>query len=147
MIKDQLMVDLKEAMKSKKSLKKSVITMLRAAIKQVEVDKRVELNDEEVIEIISTQLKQKRNVIEEFKKGNREDLVEETLKEIEVLEKYMPEQLSLEELESIVNNAVEELNASSMKDMGKVMGYVNPKVKGRADGKTVSEIVKKILNK
>ncbi len=147
MIKDQLMVDLKEAMKSKDSLTKSVITMLRAAIKQVEVDKRVELGDEEVIEIISTQLKQKRNVIEEFKKGNREDLVEETLKEIKVLEKYMPEQLSIEELESIINDAVEELNASSMKDMGKVMGFVNPKVKGKADGKTVSEIVKKILNK
>jgi len=145
-IKDQLMVDLKEAMKQKQKLRKSVITMLRAAIKQVEVDKRVELSDEEVIDIIATQVKQKRSVIDEFLKGGREDLADEARAEISVLEKYLPEQLSEDELKTLISGVISEVNATSMKDMGKVMGIVNPQVKGRADGKTVSQIVKGFLN-
>lgn len=145
-IKDQLMADLKDAMKQKQGLRKSVITMLRAAVKQIEVDQRKELTDEEVIDVIVTQVKQKRSVIDEFLKGDREDLAEEAKEEIAVLEKYLPEQLSEEELKTIISDVISETGASSMKDMGKVMGIVNPKVKGRADGKTVSQIVKSFLN-
>lgn len=145
-IKEQLMVDLKEAMKQKQGLRKSVITMLRAAIKQIEVDQRKELNDDEVIDIVATQVKQKRSVIDEFLKGGRDDLADEAKEEIAVLEKYLPEQLSEEELKAIISEVITEVGAASMKDMGKVMGMVNPKVKGRADGKTVSQIVKSFLN-
>lgn len=145
-IKEQLMVDLKEAMKQKQKLRKSVITMLKAAIKQVEIDQRVELTNDQVIDIVATQVKQKRSVIEEFLKGGREDLAEEAKEEIAVLEKYLPEQLTVDELKVIISDAIAETNASTMKDMGKVMGMVNPKVKGRADGKTVSQIVKDFLN-
>ncbi len=145
-IKNELMVDLKEAMKQKQTLRKSVITMLRAAVKQVEIDKRIELNDDDIIDIIATQIKQKRGAIEEFLKGNRKDLADEADEEIVILERYLPEQLTVEELNEIISKAVSEIGASSMKDMGKVMGMVNPQVKGRADGKTVSQIVKGFLN-
>jgi len=120
--------------------------MLRAAIKQVEVDKRVELSDEEVIDIIATQVKQKRSVIDEFLKGGREDLADEAREEISELEKYLPEQLSEDDLKTLIAGVISEVGATSMKDMGKVMGIVNPQVKGRADGKTVSQIVKGFLN-
>lgn len=144
-IKDQLMVDLKEAMKSKQQLRKSVITMLRAAVKQVEIDKRVELSDEEVLDIVVMQVKQKRSVIEEFIKGDRQDLADEAKEEIAVLQNYLPEQLSEEEVKAIIADVIAEVGATTMKDMGKVMGQVTPKVKGRADGKTVSQIVKDFL--
>ena len=145
-IKKCLMADLKTAMKNKDSLLKSVITMLRAEIKQIEVDKRIELSDEDVIDIIAKQIKSKQSAIEDFRSGDREDLAEEALAEIDLLMKYLPEQLSQEELESIIKAVVEEVGATTMKDMGKVMGIVNPKVKGKADGKTVSTIVKSLLN-
>ena len=145
-IKKCLMADLKTAMKNKDSLLKSVITMLRADIKQIEVDKRIELADEDVIDIIAKQIKAKQSAIEDFRNGNREDLAEEALAEIELLKKYLPEQLSHEELETIIKAVVEEVGATTMKDMGKVMGLVNPQVKGKADGKAVSTIVKSLLN-
>lgn len=145
-IRDQLMVDLKDAMKQKQVLRKSVITMLRAAIKQIEVDERRELSDDEVMDVVVTQVKQKRSVIDEFLKGDREDLADEAKAEIAVLEKYLPEQLSMEELKAIILDVISETGAETMRDMGKVMGIVNPKVKGKADGKTVSQIVKDNLN-
>jgi uncharacterized protein YqeY len=144
-IKEQLMIDLKDAMKQKAKLRKSVITMLRAAIKQIEIDKRIELTDEEVIDVIATQVKQKRSVIDEFLKGGREDLADEAKEEIAVLVKYLPQQLTEEEIKTIVSDVIAEVGATSMKDMGKVMGQVNSKTKGRADGKTVSQIVKDFL--
>ena len=145
-IRDQLMVDLKDAMKQKQVLRKSVITMLRAAVKQIEVDERRELSDAEVIDVVVTQVKQKRSVIDEFLKGDREDLANEAKAEIAVLEKYLPEQLSMDELKAIIAEVISEVGATTMKDMGKVMGIVNPKIKGKADGKTVSQIVKDYLN-
>jgi len=145
-IKELLMADLKDAMKQKQVLRKSVITMLRAAVKQIEVDQRRELSDDEVIDVVVTQVKQKRSVIDEFLKGDREDLANEAKAEIAVLEKYLPEQLSMDELKAIIADAISEIGATTMKDMGKVMGMVNPKIKGKADGKTVSQIVKDYLN-
>lgn len=145
-LKDQLMIDLKTAMKEKNAVEKSAITMLRAAIKQVEVDKRIELEDQDVIEIVAKQVKQKRAAIEEFSKADRQDLVDEAEAEIGFLSKYLPEPFTTEEVANIISEAIASTGASSPKDMGKVMGIVNPKVKGRADGKAVSDMVKEMLN-
>jgi uncharacterized protein YqeY len=145
-LKQRLMEDLKTSMKTKDKTKKNAITLIRSAIKQQEVDQRVELQDDDIIDIISKQIKQKRNSIEDFKKGNREDLIELTNQEISILETYMPVQLSEEELENIVKKAIEETNAESKKDIGKVMSKVMPQIKGRADGSKVNKIVMKYLN-
>ncbi|MCT4632874.1 MAG: GatB/YqeY domain-containing protein [Firmicutes bacterium] len=144
-IKDRLIADLKVAMKEKDALKKSTITMLRAAVKQQEVDNRVELSDEEILDIVSKQVKQKRGAIEEFQKGDRMDLVEEAQNEIEVLMNYLPEQMSEEELLEVVKSVVAEVGASSPKEMGKVMGALMPKIKGKADSKLASKYVKDLL--
>jgi uncharacterized protein YqeY len=145
-LKEKLMEDLKDSMKSKDVIKKNTITMVRAAIKQKEVDERIELSDEAVLDIISKQLKEKRSAIEDFRRGNRQDLVELTEKEINILLQYLPKQLSEEELEKILIEIIQEINATSMKDIGKIMKVVMPKVKGRADGNMVNNIAKKILN-
>ncbi|CAG7590858.1 GatB/YqeY domain-containing protein [Peptoniphilus senegalensis] len=145
-LKERLMADLKEAMKSKDKLRKDVITMVRAAIKQKEVDERVELDDSDIENIISKQLKEKKASIEEFKKGNRQDLVDQTNDEIEILLKYLPEQLSDEELKEIIKKVIDENEITSMKDIGKLMKNVMPLIKGKADGKQVNVIAKELLN-
>ena len=145
-LKERLMADLKEAMKSKDKLRKDVITMVRAAIKQKEVDERVELDDADIENIISKQLKEKKSSIEEFKKGNRQDLVDQTNAEIEILLKYLPEQLSDEELKEIIKKVIDENEITSMKDIGKLMKNVMPLIKGKADGKQVNLIAKELLN-
>ncbi len=139
------MADLKESMKNKDSIRKSVITMIRAAIKQKEVDERVELTEDDILDIISKQQKQRKDALAEFEKAQREDLIEQTKQEIEIIASYLPKQLTDEELEIIVRDAIQELNAQSMKDMGKIMGKVNEVAKGRADGKRINEMVKKLL--
>ena len=144
-LKDLLMDDLKVAMREKDTIRKSVVTMLRAAVKQIEVDQRIELDDEAIIDIIAKQIKQKNNAIVEFKNGERQDLVDLTEKEIEILMTYLPEQLSEEEVYQLVADAIHSTGATSMKDMGKVMGIVTNATKGKADGKLISELVKKAL--
>lgn len=144
-LKDKLMADLKTAMKNKDKVRKDTITLIRAAIKQREVDERIDLSDEQVEEIISKQLKEKKGAIEEFAKGNRSDLIEATEKEIDILLDYLPEQLSEDEIRDIVENTIKECGISSKKDMGILMKTVMPKLKGRADGKTVSSIAQNIL--
>lgn len=141
-LKQKLQEDLKSSMKNKDTVRKSVVTLIRASIKQYEVDNRVELDDEGIIDIISKQMKQRRDSLEEFAKANRQDLVSETESEIEVLKEYLPQQLSEEELNKIVKETISELRATSMKDMGKIMSAMMPKVKGRADGKQINELVK-----
>ncbi len=145
-LKKRLMEDLKTSMKNKDKIKKNAITLIRSSIKQQEVDTRKDLNDEDIIEIMSKQIKQKKNSIEDFRKGNREDLIELTKEEISILENYMPEQLSDDELEDIVKTAIEETKAETRRDIGKVMSQVMPLVKGRADGNQVNKIVMKYLN-
>ena len=145
-LKDKLMEDLKSSMKNKDTIRKNTITMVRSSIKQIEVDKRLELADEEVLDIISKQVKEKRSAIEEFKKGSRDDLVNQTENEIEILLEYLPKQLSEEEVEEIVKETINEINATSMKDIGMIMKAVMPKIKGRSDGNVVNKVVKKILN-
>lgn len=147
LIKDQLMENLKVAMREKNVVQKNTITMLRSAIKQVEVDQRVDLEDEGVIEIIAKQIKQKRSAIEEFEKASREDLVDEAHQEIKVLEAYLPEQLSEEALKAIIAEAITETGATTPKEMGKVITIVSGKTTGRADGKHIATLVKELLSK
>lgn len=144
-LKQKLQEDLKTSMKNKDTLRKSVITLIRSSIKQVEVDKRIELNDDDIIDIISKQLKQRNDSLEQFLDAGREDLVEETRSEIEVLKEYLPQQLSEEELNEIVKQTISEVRATSMKDMGKIMSVIKPKTKGRADGKLINKLVKENL--
>lgn len=144
-LKKKLMEDLKASMKNKDIIRKNTITMIRAAIKQKEVDERIELDDEGILEIISKQLKEKKNAVEDFKNGQRQDLVEQTEKEMEILLEYLPKQLSEEEIKEIVMETIKEVNTSSIKDIGLVMKSVMPKVKGKADGNTVNRIVRQIL--
>ena len=146
-IKDKLMADLKDAMKSHNKLRKDVITLIRSAIKQREVDERIELTDEDILTIISKQLKEKKSSIEDFKKGNREDLVKQTEDEMEILLEYLPKQLSQEDLKEIVKDAIDKENISSMKDIGKLMKAVMPQVKGKADGNAVNKIARELLKK
>ena len=145
-LKERLMADLKTAMKEKDKLRKDVITMVRASVKQKEVDERVELEDADIENIISKQLKEKKASLEEFKKGKREELVEKTNDEIEILLEYLPEQLSDEELKEIIKKVIDENNITSMKDIGLLMKNVMPLVKGKADGKQVNVIAKELLN-
>lgn len=144
-LKDRLTNDLKESMKKKELVRKSVITLIRADIKQYEVDNRVELDDEKILTLIAKQMKQRKDALEEFKKADRTDLIEQTNEEIQILSLYLPEQLGDDELEEIVRKVVDEVGATSMKDMGKIMGKAMPLVNGRADGKRINEMVKKIL--
>ena len=145
-LKETLMQDLKTAMKNKDKRTKDTITMVRAAIKQKEVDDHVELNDDDVIQIIAKEIKERRGSIEEFQKAGRDDLIDSTKAEIDVLLNYMPEQLSEEELEAIIRKVMEENNITEKKQMGLLMKSIMPKVQGRADGKAVNAIVNRILN-
>ena len=144
-LKEQLTADMKEAMKNKEKERLAVIRMVRGAIRQQEIDGQKELGEEDVIEVISKEVKMRRDSIEEFQKGGREDLVEKTQAEIDVLLPYLPAQLSEDEVRELVKAAVEQTGAATPKDMGKVMGVLMPKVKGRADGKMVNTIVKSFL--
>lgn len=145
-LKERLLEDMKEAMKSKNKQKLSVIRMARAAIKNVEIDKRKDLEDNEVIEVLAKEVKQRRDSIKEYEKAGKEDIVVDLNKEIEILSDYLPEQLTEDELEVLVNESIEELGASSMADMGKVMGTIMPRVKGRADGNIVNTLVRQKLS-
>ncbi|HCO18193.1 GatB/YqeY domain-containing protein [Gudongella oleilytica] len=145
-LKDKLMEEFKSSMRNKDTIRKNTVTMVRAAIKQREVDERIELGDEEVLEIISKQLKEKKMAIEEFRKGNRQDLVDLTEAEMSILLEYLPKQLSEEEVEQIVRETIDEIGATSLKEIGTIMKTVMPKVKGRADGNMINQAVRKILN-
>ena len=144
-LKDRLTDDLKETMKNKEQVRKSVVTLIRAGIKQCEVDTRQELTDEDIISLISKQLKQRKDALVDFEKANRTDLIEQTNQEIAILENYLPEQLDDVELKEIITKVVEEVGATSMKDMGKVMAKTISLVQGRADGKRINAMVKQIL--
>jgi len=144
-LKEQLTADMKDAMKNKEKERLAVIRMVRGAIRQQEIDGQKELGEEDVIAVISKEVKMRRDSIEEFQKGGREDLVEKTQAEIDVLLPYLPAQLSEDEVRELVKAAVEQTGAATPKDMGKVMGVLMPKVKGRADGKMVNTIVKSFL--
>lgn len=146
-LKERLQEDWKQALKSKEKSKTQTISMARAAVLLVEKTDGIKLDDEQVIDVLAREVKQRRESILEFEKGNRQDLVDMANEEIEILLGYLPQQLSEEEISEIVRQAVDEVGANSMKDMGKVMTFIMPKTKGKADGKLVSQIVKQYLNK
>ena len=146
MLKEKLMEDLKDAMKNHDEIKKNTVTMIRASIKQIEVDKKVVLEDNEIIEIISKEAKKRKDALSEFEKAGREDLINQTNEELAIIKGYLPEELSAEELEKIIVDTIAEVGAETMKDMGKVMQAVKTKTSGRADGKTINEIVKAKLS-
>ena len=146
-LKDKLTADMKDAMKARDAgkLRLSVIRLVRGAIRQQEIDGQKELSDEDVLGVSSKEVKQRRDSIEDFQKGGRDDLVAEAEAEIAVLMEYLPQQLSEDEVRSLVKEAIAVSGAASPKDMGKVMKELMPKVKGRADGKLVNGIVKELL--
>ena len=146
-IKETLQDDWKNAIKQRDKFKASVISMAKAAILMVEKSGVAEVDDNKVIEILAKEVKQRRDSLIEFENGNRQDLVDQTKVEIEILLQYLPQQLTEEEIRKIVMESAEKLGTSSIKDMGKLMADVRPKVNGRADGKVVSQIVKEYLNK
>lgn len=142
---EKLDKDMIEAMKSKDKDRLVVIRMVKAALKQEQIDHKKEINDDLLIDVINKQIKMRRDSIIEFEKGNRKDLVEKTQKEINVLMAYLPEQLSTEEVEKIINEIFEEVKPESQKDMGKVMKEAQAKLKGKADMKEVSTIIREKL--
>ena len=144
-LKEQLFADLKEAMKQKDNILKDTIQMVRAGILQIEKDQKIELEDDGVIEVIIKEIKKCNDVLPDFEKSDRQDLIDELNLKLKILKSYLPEQLSVEEINEIVLYAIKETNASSMKDMGKVMALVSERTKGRADNKTVSQVVKSLL--
>lgn len=146
-LKDRLQQDWKDALKSKDKFKANVISMAKSAILHIEKSDNSSLNDDQIIEVLAKEVKQRRDSLQEFEKGNRQDLVDSTNAEISILLQYLPQQLTEDEIREIVRESAEQVGANSIKDMGKVMSIVRPKTTGRADGKIVSQIVKEYLNK
>lgn len=136
-----------ETMKAKDSLRLATLRGVKGAMKLQSIDHKKEINDELLIEVISKEIKTRNESIKEFEKGNRQDLIDKTQSEIEILSKYLPEQLSMEEITKIIEKVFNELNPSGIKDMGKVMGMVTPLVKGKADMGIISTLIREKLNK
>ena len=145
-MRERILEDLKSAMKNQDKELLMVIRMVKGAITLEEINKKRELNDEEVIDVISKQIKTRKESIVEFGKGNRQDLIDKTQSEIEILNKYMPEQLSEEEINREIDKAFNEIKPAGMSDMGKIMGKVTPILKGKADMSMVSKIIKDKLS-
>jgi uncharacterized protein YqeY len=144
-LKERLLGDMKSAMKDKDTIRKNTVQMTRAAVLQVEKDNRITLDDDGVLNIIVKEVKMRRDSLPDYEKSGRQDLIDDIKKEIDVLMQYLPQQLTEEELEAIVKEAIQETGASSARDIGKIMQAVMPKVKGRADGRMINLIVKKII--
>jgi uncharacterized protein YqeY len=142
---NRLTEELKEALRAGNHIKLSVIRLLKSSIKNREIEKMAPLTDEEIIDIIMTALKQRRESIEQFQKGGREDLVQKEKSELEVLQTFLPQQLSEEELVGEIRAVIREVGASSPKDMGKVMKILMIRLKGRAEGAKVSSLVKELM--
>ena len=146
-LKEPLLQDLKAAMKDKDIIRKNTIQLVRSGVLQIEKDNQVELDDDGVLDVVAKELKKRRDSLPEYEKSGRTDLIENLNREIEVLLGYLPKQLTEDEIHKIVEETIAETGATTMKDMGKVMGAVSPKVKGRADNRVVSGYVKKLLSK
>ncbi|MBQ6992647.1 MAG: GatB/YqeY domain-containing protein [Clostridia bacterium] len=145
MLKEKLLEDLKVAMKEKQELKKNVVQMIRAAVLQVEKDKQIELEDNQILEIIAKEAKKRKDSLADYEKSGREDLVEKIKAEIEIVSEYLPKQLSREEIAEIVKVIIEETGATTIKDMGTVMKHAKEKMGASADGKAINEVVRELL--
>lgn len=144
-LKEKLQEDLKESMKSKDNFKRDVIRFLMSALKQIEVDERKVLSDEDIIKIIQKSLKQREDAISAFKEASRDDLVEKESAEAAILKSYLPEQLDDEALKAIIQKHIQSLGVTSIKEMGKIMGVVLTECAGVADGKRINAIAKELL--
>jgi uncharacterized protein YqeY len=144
-LSDRLNEDMKQAMRGQEKFRLSVIRMVRSSIKNVEIDLRRSLEDNEVLDILNRELKQRKDSLQDFEKAGRDDLVEALKVEIEIIAEYMPTQLTEDEITVIVKQTIQETGASTKADMGKVMGALMPKVKGRSDGKLVNQVVQQLL--
>jgi uncharacterized protein YqeY len=144
-LKDQLNESMKTAMKARDDLRLSAVRMVRSMVKNREIDQKKELDDQEIIEVISTLVKQRRESIRMYREGNRPDLVEKEEAELGVLLGFLPAQLSTVEIEALVDKVILETGAQGAKDMGRVMKMLSPLTAGKADGKTVSDTVKQKL--
>lgn len=144
-VKDKLKEDLKSAMRDKDTVRKNVVQLIKAGVLQVEKDNKVTLDDEGVLDVIAKQLKQRRDSLPDYEKSGRDDLIAQLKREMDILMEYLPAQLTHEELVSIVEDAIGQTGASSVKDMGKIMSAVMPKTKGRADGKEINMIARELL--
>ena len=145
-MRNQILEDLKMAMKAQDKEKLAVIRMVKGAIQMEELNTKRELTDDEVITVISKQIKTRKESIEEFKKASRTDLIEKTEAEINILNEYMPEQLSIEEVDEIIEKVFDEVKPTSSSDMGKIMGKLTPLLKGKADMSTVSKKVREKIS-
>ena len=147
MLKEKLLNDLKDSMKEKDEVKKNTVQMVRAAILQIEKDKGIEVTDDQIIEIIAKESKKRKDAAVDFEKSGREDLINQNTRELEILSKYLPKQLSKEEIEDIVKKVIDKVSATTMKDMGIVMKEAKLEIGAAADGKTINEVVKSLLIK
>ncbi|MGO4274024.1 GatB/YqeY domain-containing protein [Paenibacillus sp. TAF58] len=144
-LSDRLNEDMKQAMKSQDKFKLSVIRMVRSTIKNSEIDLKRALDDNEVLDVLTREIKQRKDSLQEFTKAGRDDLAEGLKAELVILAEYMPQQLSEEEVKAIVQQTIQQIGASSKADMGKVMTALMPQVKGRADGKLINQLVQQLL--
>ena len=153
MLKEKLQQDMKEAMKAGDANKRMVLSLLQSAIKNKELQKRAksgkveELSDEEIMDVISSEVKKRKESIESYEKGGRDEMAQKERDELNILMEYMPEQMPEDDIRSEAKKAIEETGAKDIKEMGKVLGVLMPKLKGKADGQTVSRIVKEELEK
>ncbi|MEC0230318.1 GatB/YqeY domain-containing protein [Paenibacillus alba] len=144
-LSDRLNEDMKQAMKSQDKFKLSVIRMVRSTIKNQEIDLKRALDDNEVLDVLTREIKQRKDSLQEFTKAGRDDLADSLKAELVILAEYMPQQLSEEEVKAIVQQTIQQIGASSKADMGKVMTALMPQVKGRADGKLINQLVQQLL--
>lgn len=145
MLKEKLMEDLKISMRNKDEIRKNTVQMIRAAILQIEKDKGIEVEDNKILEIIAKEVKSKKDALKDFEKAERQDLIEQTNKEIEILQKYLPKQLSRGEIKVELEKIISEVGATTMKDMGVIMKEAKSKMGASADGKTINEVAKEIM--
>ena len=145
-LKNRLQKDLRVAMKNKDSFKRDTIRFLMGAIKQIEVDERRESSDADIVKIIQKSLKQREDAAKQYKEANRDELYEKEIKEANLLKEYLPKQLSDEELKEIIKQIIAKVEATSMKDIGKVMGAAIKETSGKADGKRINAIAKELLS-
>ena len=141
MLRETLDSDLKEAMRNKEALKRTVLRTMLSEIRNAEINSQTTLDDEGIISVLTKQVQQRKDSVEAYEAANRQDLVAKETEEINIISVYLPEQLPQEEIEQIIDSAISQSGASSLDDMGKIMGLVMPQVRGRADGKIVNTIV------
>ena len=145
MLKEKLMEDLKNSMKNKDEIRKNTVQMVRAGILQIEKDKGIQVEDNQILDIIAKEVKTKRDALKDFERAEREDLINQTNREIEILQEYLPKQLSREEIKTELEVIIKEIGATTMKDMGLIVKEAKAKMGASADGKTINEVAKEIL--